>query len=428
RTALDEAQWDIVISDYVLPTFSGLEALAELKRRALDIPFILVSGKVGEDVAVEAMRAGAHDYILKHNLTRLVPAVERELREAALRRDRIRARSALVEQDARFRALVQYSSDIIFILSADGVIRYESASVNRVLGHRDVGLLGGSIFDLVHPDDKVAVFTAFQRALENDDRVTPFPEYRFQRADGAWIHLETLANNLLGHEHVMGVVLYSRDVSERKEAQAISHRLERLQVELDKERELRELKSRFVSMVSHQFRTPLTVVQTTAALLQEHWDAFDVDQRDARFARIQSQLAQMTSLMDEILTIGEVEAGRTVFQTDPVDLARLCEDIVEEQSVGHAADRRFIIYRTEDPILVTGDERLLRKAVGNLVSNAVKYSAAGSTVELILRTAGEQVSLSIKDEGIGIPASDLQRLFDAFHRAGNVGDTPGTGL
>src|SRR6266566_8977401 len=103
RSALEEQGWDIVVSDYVMPGFGGLEALEVLKAKGLDLPFIVVSGQIGEDVAVKAMKAGAHDYMMKENLTRLVPAVERELREAEIRKERKRSQAALRESEERFR-------------------------------------------------------------------------------------------------------------------------------------------------------------------------------------------------------------------------------------------------------------------------------------------------------------------------------------
>ena len=122
REALEQRQWDIVISDYVLPKFSGLVALKMLKESGLDLPFIIVSGNIGESIAVHAMKAGAHDYILKGNLTRLVPAVERELREATVRRERRQAEEALVESETRYRSLFENSMDAVLLSSADGSI------------------------------------------------------------------------------------------------------------------------------------------------------------------------------------------------------------------------------------------------------------------------------------------------------------------
>jgi len=116
RTALDGSQWDVIVSDYVIPGFGGLEALKIVKERHLDIPFIIVSGQIGEDSAVSAMKAGAHDYVMKDNLARLGPAIGRELQEADVRRARRQAQEALAESEQRFRQLAE-NIDVAFIMS-----------------------------------------------------------------------------------------------------------------------------------------------------------------------------------------------------------------------------------------------------------------------------------------------------------------------
>ncbi|RPI44715.1 MAG: response regulator, partial [Betaproteobacteria bacterium] len=138
ETALRSGPWDIVISDYSMPDFSGLEALATLRAQALDVPFIIVSGNIGEDVAVEAMKAGAHDYVMKKNLSRLIPALNRELREADVRRARLRAEYELRENEARFRAIASNIPGTVyqFMLRSDGAASfpYVSGDCTRLLG------------------------------------------------------------------------------------------------------------------------------------------------------------------------------------------------------------------------------------------------------------------------------------------------------
>ncbi len=138
EAALSSGPWDIVISDYSMPDFSGLEALATLRAHALDIPFIIVSGNIGEDVAVEAMKAGAHDYVMKRNLSRLIPALDRELREADVRRARVRAERELRENEARFRAIASNIPGTVyqFMVRRNGShsFPYVSGDCARLLG------------------------------------------------------------------------------------------------------------------------------------------------------------------------------------------------------------------------------------------------------------------------------------------------------
>jgi len=172
RAALLGSQWDIVISDYSMPNFSGLEALGILRACALDLPFIIVSGNIGEDVAVEAMKAGAHDYVMKKNLSRLLPALDRELREADVRRARIRAERELRENEARFRAIASNIPGTVyqFMRRADGTIAfpYVSEACSRLLGVAPETLeQNAQLFrELIVPDDRAAYEQALSRSGE----------------------------------------------------------------------------------------------------------------------------------------------------------------------------------------------------------------------------------------------------------------------
>ena len=134
RTALGQAQWEVILADYNLPDFSAPRALEVLKESQLDIPFIIVSGGIGEDTAVAAMKSGAHDYLMKGNLARLVPAVERELREASVRSSRRQTVKDLRASELRHRSLIENTSDIIAVLDCKGMIKFVSPACDRVLG------------------------------------------------------------------------------------------------------------------------------------------------------------------------------------------------------------------------------------------------------------------------------------------------------
>ncbi|HEX8259207.1 MAG TPA: PAS domain S-box protein [Rubrobacteraceae bacterium] len=210
--------WDVVLSDWQMPRFEAPEALAMFRATGSEAPFIIVSGKVGEEVAVEAMKAGAHDYVMKGNLTRLCATVERGLEEAEARREREQAEKSLKESEERFRSLVMNSSDMITVFGADGSRIYTSPSIERVLGYRPENMLGGSAFDLVHPDDVRRVREEFAERARTPGTGRPF-ELRLRHADGSWRVFESIGANLLDDPSVGGLIFNARDVTDRKRAE-----------------------------------------------------------------------------------------------------------------------------------------------------------------------------------------------------------------
>jgi len=145
KAALDRGPWDLVLADYRMPQFSAPEALALLKESGLDLPFIVVSGGIGEATAVAAMKAGAHDYLMKDNLARLVPAVERELREAANRAGKRRTANELRESELRYRLLWETATDAILFTDIDGMIRFVNPAVEQVFGYKPEEIIGQNL-------------------------------------------------------------------------------------------------------------------------------------------------------------------------------------------------------------------------------------------------------------------------------------------
>ena len=154
RSALLEKPWDIILSDYRMPTFDGLRALAVLKETGLDIPLIIVSGTIGEEIAVEAMKAGACDYVMKGNLPRLIPAIQRELKEAASREEKKKGERNLQESEEKYRSLVESISDVIFEIDKQGMLIYVSPVIQNVLGYEAEDFIGKSFLEFVHPGDR----------------------------------------------------------------------------------------------------------------------------------------------------------------------------------------------------------------------------------------------------------------------------------
>jgi signal transduction histidine kinase len=195
-----------------------------------------------------------------------------------------------------------------------------------------------------------------------------------------------------------------------------------------KERELSELKSRIISIISHEYRTPLTTIQSSAELLEYYGHKLTEDKKLTHFQRIKTSIKHLTNLVSEVLLIGQAEANRVEFNPEPLDLQQFCRELVEEMPPSKNNQIPITFSSRGNCTEAYVDEKLLRQILTNLLSNAIKYSPRGGTVRFELECVEGVATLSIKDSGIGIPAKDLPLLFESFHRASNVGTLPGTGL
>jgi signal transduction histidine kinase len=198
--------------------------------------------------------------------------------------------------------------------------------------------------------------------------------------------------------------------------------------ELRVERDLHRLKTSFVSMVSHEFRTPLGIIMSSAEILESYFQRLDETRRREHLQDIVDAARRMNDLIGEVLLLGQVDAGRMECCVRAVDLAALCRKVIED--VGMATQQRCpVLFEAEiwrgSPQL---DERLVTIILSNLLNNAVKYSSVGESVHLSTRRDGVDVTIELRDEGIGIPSEDQAELFKTFRRGRNVGDVPGTGL
>ena len=219
--------------------------------------------------------------------------------------------------------------------------------------------------------------------------------------------------------HVLG---FGIDITQRKQAE-----VELLRT-LAKEKELSEVRSQFVSIVSHEFRTPLGIIQSSAEILKDYFDQLDPAERKDHLESIYTNTHRMAGLMEEVLFLGSFDAGKMQCKPARLQIRTFVEKLVDE--VLSATDCRCPIKLSLSgmPSAIETDERLLQHIFTNLLTNAIKYSDVGRLVRFEIGCTGEEIVCIIRDQGIGIPEADLQWLFNAFHRGQNVANRPGTGL
>ena len=276
---------------------------------------------------------------------------------------------------------------------------------------------------LIHSEDRLRVHAALIECLKNAGARLSI-EFRVRSATGEWIWIhtqgETVERDTTGRARRL--VGTNVNVTKRKLAES------ELFAALQREKELNEMKSKFVSIASHEFRTPLTNILSSAELLQHYSATLSAEDQAKLLQAIKDAVLSMTALINDVLLIGRSESGKLKFNPIAIDLNDALSRIVEALRFSHGSQHQveFKCDLGQRQRLV--DEQLLRHIVVNLLTNALKYSPAGSTVGFSVTEAGEDIKLTITDQGIGIPADDLPKMFESFHRAANVGSRPGTGL
>jgi signal transduction histidine kinase len=220
-----------------------------------------------------------------------------------------------------------------------------------------------------------------------------------------------------------------RQVADR--TQQLEQSLSQLQRALLREKELNELKSQFISRASHEFRTPLATIQTASDLLRNYGHKMSDEKKLERIDKIQREVKGMTNLLEEVLIIGKTESGRFDLQSERINLEDFCLEIIEQTKLIGNGKHQVVFKNINAPAKISIDTKFFRQIVSNLLSNAIKYSPNTSEVDFTISLTSDripQLLLEFKDQGIGIPLNDQEKIFDHFYRAQNVGMIVGTGL
>jgi len=295
--AMEKQAFDLILGDYRLPNWNGIEALHAARAKRPDTPFLLVSGTIGEQAAIESLKHGATDYVLKQWPERLVPAVRRALQEAQERLQRKRAETELIRREKYFRNLTANSPDVLTILNREGVFQYNSPAVKRVLGYEPQELAGRNAFALVHPDDLSHAKRAFERALHDPElRVTH--EFRCRRLDGSWCDLEVVGQNRLDDPDIAGVVLNVRDISERK----------RLELQLRQAQKMEAI-GQLAGGIAHDFNNILAPILMAAQMLGEELPAED---RSKILATVKGCAQRGANIVRQLLGLGRGLEGKRI--------------------------------------------------------------------------------------------------------------------
>lgn len=283
-----------------------------------------------------------------------------------------------------------------------------------MMGYRTEELIGQK--SLVHFPSRESFEEFGKAAYPVLEKNQPYSaEIQMKRKDGNLIWCRLYGTSIVPGKPEHGSIWTFVDITDLKRA-------------LDRERELGELKSRFVSMTSHEFRTPLATILSATELIENYGERLPDDEKRELVALVKGAVKHMTHMLEQVLLIGKADAGRLDFNPAPMDIRAFCRKLVGELAQADGGEHRLTLSAGASSAKHALDEKLVRHILSNLLGNAMKYSPAGSEVTLKLDYADDRLRIEVRDQGIGIPAEDQARLFQSFHRGSNVANIPGTGL
>ncbi|MCX5976778.1 MAG: PAS domain S-box protein [Coprothermobacterota bacterium] len=413
RAALDleeQPAWDLVIADYSLPQFDAPAALEILHKTNLDLPFIVVSGSIGEEIAVEMMRAGAHDYLMKGNLARLAPAVERELAQAVVRRGRKQAEEALSKSEFRYRTLFEKSNEGILFLSTDLEIAMVNESFAKMHGYSVEEMQNMNLGDL--DTIETSQLTAERMAHLMAGHTMNF-EVEHYHKDGHIFPLEVSASLIsVGSEEI--IQSFHRDITERKRL----------------EQETAKARAEFLFAVSHELKTPLFLMVSSQELLE----SLPSEQRAECFLEYREiwrrNLIRLRQIIENLVDSQRAPGMGMKLEKQSLSAAAVAEEVIKElEPVAHAKEVKLILEAEPLPEVAL-DSRAWKRLLENLLTNAIKFSPAGGEVRTRFTRLDEGFQMAVIDRGSGIAPQAMPFLFEPFYRSPEALRTgiQGTGL
>jgi PAS domain S-box-containing protein len=427
REQIASAPPDLVFVDYLLPDGDGLDLLTPANTAAF--PIVILTSQGSEQVAVNALKLGALDYVIKSDIvfTDMPRIADRVLRDWSNLVERRRVEAELREREETFRTMMEMAAEGILLLRPDGIIEQVNRYVENALGVAREQLLDAPVSEYLpitgedlarasalggRADDAPGVLADLRQATCTDGRVFP-------------LEISLTPIRISGSPRLLCFV---QDVTERQQLEAQRLTAHQLALELEKERELIQLKQQFMSMVSHEYRTPLAIILSSTEMTRNYFDRLPRESLMAHLGRIAEQVAHMIRLLENVMRITKGDSDLVAFTPQPFDLVAHLDGIVGNQRLIDAGQHQLVYRAPDDAVIFNGDAGQLELAFSNLISNALKYSPVGTTVTVTLTCEDDWLVVAVDDEGIGIPEADHGRLFEPFNRGQNAQHIGGTGL
>ena len=420
-SSLRQESWDLILADYTLPGFDGLSALTFAHQQYPDLPFIFVTGTMGEDIAVETLKEGATDYVLKQKMERLVPAVRRALIESAERSRRRTVEAELAQSKEQLRLLIDAVQDYaLYMVDVTGHVVSWNSGAARILGYSEREVLGSPFSRFFCGDERQDA--GIDRRFRTAGRTGRTEEEVWQmRKDGTRFWANIVLRPLADEKGARGFAVLTQNITERDAARK----------ELEESRQERtKLQERFLSHISHELRTPLTtIVDFTSILLEGLAGAITTEQRQ-HLELISRSSNQLGTMVNSLLDLTRSEWKRLPVDLTCVELDELVVDICTSLSIKAKAKHIALVPRIPAKLpLVYADPTRVVEILTNLCDNAIKYIPTGKHIEvecIALAEARDVVQVCVRDDGPGIAPEQRSRIFERFYRVAEASaDHPG---
>ncbi len=327
---------------------------------------------------------------------------------------------ALQQLQQRYQAVIEHVAEGMVVLQSQRIV-FVNFRATEILEATKASIIENGVLQHIHADDRPLLIERVRQRLAGQP-IAERCQLRLVLPDRTIKWLE-FGDNMVPWDGSAGLLIFFLDVTERHLAELETR------AAVERQRDLNDLRSRFVAMTSHEFRTPLAAILSAQDLLKMYGDRIPESEKMELLGLIESGVKRMTSMLERVLLLGQVDANMLEFKPTPLDLKALCDELAAEANNQYPESNCHVIVDFEEASRnVLYDEKLLRHIFSNLLSNAIKYSPDGGQVCMRVHAQDAHTVFEISDQGIGIPPGEADYLFTSFHRASNVGAIPGTGL
>lgn len=338
------------------------------------------------------------------------------------------AERKLIERELRLsHEILKQSPSAIILTDKIGIVQRWMGSAEELLGYSADEMIGQSIHRIRMPHQRESFSAQILDTVQREGQFVA--EIQAITKKQNYIHIETAISALHDAEgEFTALIGINKDISARHQAELLRNERANLALQLEKEKELTQFRSRLISIISHEFRTPLTVIQNSSTLLVDYEDRLTPQKRHARIRSIMAQAERLAKMLDDIDILLKSQRGFLQYDPQLINIVEFGEQLYTELKQIMHDNHEFIFSQQGRFPLVSVDRELMRHALTNLISNAVKYSKDGGKIIMEFISEADRIRINVHDEGMGIPPEEGEELFEPFQRAHNVGNIRGTGL